>query len=415
LHAQSRNLLLLAVVVLVTLAGILWGSYRIAVDYPGGDHFVGIWSGMRGFLSEGFSPYSVQVRSQISTTVAGWEASPQPGRSLFNFPFYILLPTLPVAVIGEYTPARSVWISLLVVAVIGLVLTARRLAGWRTRALPFIVALVFALLNPYTITAVITGDFSIITALLAALALLAIKNDLDELAGLLLAISTVTPQLVLPLIGFISLWAFSNRRDRLVLWTYGGLGLLVGGSWLIQRDWIEGYIQATGRYYALEGIFTPGAALHAWLPGFGAQMGWALTAALGLLLLVEWRLATGKGFRWFLWTACLTLAIGGLLGLRIDPGNLVVVLAPLLLIIGIWDERWGGHYGWSSALVLTLLFLALWALIPRNIEAIAYPGINPVLFFALPVFTIVGLYWVRWLAVRPRGTVMDELRKRGEF
>jgi hypothetical protein len=51
----------------------------------------------------------------------------------------------------------------------------------------------------------------------------------------------------------------------------------------------------------------------------------------------------------------------------------------------------------------------------RAIEALAYPGIYPVLFFPLPIITILGLYWVRWLAVRPRGTVMDELRKRGEL
>jgi hypothetical protein len=53
----------------------------------------------------------------------------------------------------------------------------------------------------------------------------------------------------------------------------------------------------------------------------------------GLLLLVEWRLAYGKGFRWFLWTACLTLAAGPLLGLRMDPSSLVIVLLPFILLL----------------------------------------------------------------------------------
>jgi hypothetical protein len=415
LQSQSRNFIFLIAVVLITLAAILWLSYRIVIEYPGGDHFLGIWNGLRGFLSDGHSPYSDQIQSRILEYSSDREQPLLPGRSLFNYPFYILLPVLPVALVGEYALARTLWMAASAFAVILLILIGSRLAGWRPRTLPFIAVILFALFNPYTVTAVITGDFAVFTALLFGLALLAIKGEMDELAGLSLAFSTITPYLSLPLITFVTMWAISIRRDRLILWTYGSVGLFVAGSWLIQRDWIGQYIQMLVQYYALEGIFTPGQAFRNWWAGFGAQMGWILTAALGLMLLAEWRLAYGKGFRWFLWTACLTLAAGGLLGLRTDPSGLVSALLPFIFFITLWDERWGGRSGWSSGLILLLLFLGLWALVPRNFDVLVDPGIYPVLYFALPVITILGLYWVRWLAVRPRGTVMDELRKRGEL
>lgn len=415
MHAQSRNFVILSALGLAAMAVFLWFSYRFVMAYPGGDSLLGLWGSGRAFLTDGLSPYSPESQAQITEAADDWDAPPLIHRSQFNYPFYVLLTVLPVVLIGDYAIARMLWISTAVVAIMLLIPAVNRLAGLQPKALSLAAVVLFTLLNPYTMTVIVSGDHAVFTLLLAALALQAIRSELDELAGLLLAFSTVTPHLVLPLIAFITLWAISQRRDRLLLWTYGGIGLLIAGSWLTQRDWIMGYIQALGNYYGLEGVFTPGQALRSWWPGFGAQMGWILTVVIGLLLLLEWRLAYGKGPRWFLWTAGLTLAAGPLLGMRMDPSSLVIVLLPLLFVTGLWDERWGGRFGWSSALILLLIFVGLWALVPRGIEALTYPDAYPVLFFPLSIVTILSLYWVRWLAVKPRGTVMDELRKRGEL
>jgi hypothetical protein len=390
-------------------------AHRFSTEYPGGDHFVGIWSGMRAFLTAGTSPYGVEIDSKLSEVTVGWQKQPLIGRYSFSYPFYSLVLFMPSALLEDYSIARAIWIMASILALIGLVLTGARLVAWRAKTPILCVLVLFSMLNVYSIVAVISGNFAVFSALLIALALLSIKNGLDELAGLSLAFSTIIPQLVLPLMAFVTLWAISRRRDRLILWVYGSVSLLVAGSWLIRRDWIIGYIQALGRYYALEGVFTPGQALQNWWPGFGAQMGWILTVTLALLLIVEWRLAYGKGTRWFLWTASLTLASGPLLGLRTDPSSLVVVLLPLILMVGLWDERWGGRYGWTSAAMLALLFLGLWAPVWPEIDALAYPGDYPILFFSLPIFALLGLYWVRWMAIRPRGTVMDELRRREDL
>jgi hypothetical protein len=415
LRSRSRILLILTATMFLVVVAIIWVSYRFSMAYPGGDYFIGVWSGGKAFLTDGLSPYSQEVQTQLAAAASDWDVPPLSSRSQFNYPFYVLLTALPAVLIGDYAFSRTLWIFTAFLVILLLVLSAGRLVGWRPKALSLAAILLFTLLNPYTVTAIVAGDFAVLTLLLAVLALQAVRSELDELAGLLLALSTITPHLVIPLLAFITLWAISQRRDRLLLWTYGGLGLLIAGSWLAQRDWIMGYVGVLGDAYRMEGVFTPGQAFQSWWPGFGAQMGWILTAGLGLLLLNEWRLAYGKGPRWFLWTACLTLAAGPLLGLRSDPSSLVIALLPLLLVIGLWDQRWGGRFGWSSALILILLFVGLWAMVPRGIEELTHPNIYPVLFFPLPMITILGLYWVRWLAIRPRGTVLDELRRRGEL
>jgi hypothetical protein len=415
LRSQSRNLLILAVLAVVVLVAVGWASYHFSRSYPGGERFIEIWIPGRAFLSEGLSPYSTQVQTQTAIVVEDWAVSLSPGVRVFRYPIYTLLLALPVVLVGDYTLARALWIFILVLALLLHVLATGRLTGWRPKILSLAAVLLFALFNPYTLTAIVMGDLAVLTLVLVILALMSIRSELDELAGILLALSTITPHLVLPLLVFITLWGISQRRDRLLLWTYGSWALLIAGTTLLSQDWLIQYIQTIYQYYQQDIIATPGQALQSWWPGLGAQMGWILTFVFGFLLLNEWRLAFGKGPRWFLWTASLTLAAGPLLGLRTDPANLVIVLLPLILVTGLWDERWGGRYGWSSALILTLLFLALWAMVPRGIEDLIYPGLYPVLYFPLPVFTILGLYWVRWLAVRPRGTVMDELRRRGEL
>jgi hypothetical protein len=262
LRSQYRNKILLITLVLIFMVLVLWSSYQIVVEYPGGDTFIGIWTGMRAFLSEGLSPYNSQIQTRVMTFTGDWGQPALPSRSQFNYPFYILLPVLPVAMIAEYTLARTLWMSLSILVVVLLVLAATHLTGWQPKVLSILAVILFALINPYTVTAVISGDFAVFSTLLVAVAILGIKNELDELAGLSLALSTISIPQVLVLVAFVTVWAISNRRDRIVLWTYGGVGLLITGAWLAHREWIIGYFQVLGEYHRLEGIFTPGGAFQ---------------------------------------------------------------------------------------------------------------------------------------------------------
>jgi hypothetical protein len=160
--------------------------------------------------------------------------------------------------------------------------------------------------------------------------------------------------------------------------------------------------------YTLPG--TPGAIFIKWLPGVGKQLGWTLTIFLTTTLLWEWRVARKKDFHWFLWTACLTLVFTTMIGIRTATENYVILFPALVLVFAAWDQEWGvfgrGLIGFSSV----MLFFGVWWLFLATLERGDQPVQNSIMFFPLPIFLIIGLYWIRWWVLRPERPLMDQWR-----
>jgi hypothetical protein len=392
-----------------------WLTYQIANHYPGGSHFLTAWSGSRTFLTEGVSPYSEETFTQTRSLTAGWPERPSESTLRFTYPLYSLLFFLPFALFENYVLARALWMTALGITMLLMIWSGMRLAGWSPRTPVFIFLALFILFGVYSIIPLLSGNFAIVTALLITLAFAAIKGGMDELAGFLLALSTIMFHLVIVLLVFVIIWSISNQRWGLIVWLFGSLGLLAAGMSMFLRDWLIQYGNAVLQYYDLENIATPGHALRAWWPGLGSQMGWVLTAALLLVLGIEWWQALGKGFRWFLWTACLTLVVGQLIGIRTEPGSLVVLLLPMILVFSILDEQWGSRKWGLLSMLLVLLFGGFWILVLRNVDHVFYSPAPPVLFFNLPFVMLIGLYWIRWRAARPQRFYLNEMRAREEI
>lgn len=73
-------------------------------------------------------------------------------------------------------------------------------------------------------------------------------------------------------------------------------------------DWPLQNLREMQRYTGYSPPTTVGAAFALWWPSVGRQLGWVLTILISILLISEWWLAHRKDYRWFLWTACLTLS-----------------------------------------------------------------------------------------------------------
>jgi hypothetical protein len=286
-----------------------------------------------------------------------------------------------------------------------------RLTGWRPPLWLFAAYLIFSLAWYHGLRPLINGNVVILVAVVLAGAFLALRSGRDELAGILLALATVKPQVVVLPILFVLVWAASQRRWRVALWLVITIVFLSGVAALFVSDWPLQNLREIMLYPTYNPPGNPGAAFTEWWPAAGERLGWGLGALVGLLLLGEWAAARRKEFRWFLWTAGLTLAAGQWIGLQTDPGNFVVLLIPLTLIFAVWEERWGRR-GRPVILLLMLVLLAgLWAIFLKTVSpAAGQPLQHPIMFFPLPALVLFGLYWVRWWAVRPAQLLVEALR-----
>jgi hypothetical protein len=367
--------------------------------------------GTRALLVDGISPYSDEVALRIQQMVYGRPALPGEHELRVVYPLYSELFFLPFAFISDFNVARAAWMTLLEIGLVALAFLSLRLTNWKPGVLLLTAFLLFSIFWYHGLRPLINGNMVILVALLIAGGFLAIKTGRDELAGGLMALSTVKPNIVVLLIAFVLLWSVSTGRWRLVAWFFISLILLVAGAMIFIPDWPLQNLAEILRYPTYNPPGTPGQVFATWLPGAGSKLGSGITAFLAMLLLIEWYLARGKDFRWFLWTACLTMVASQWIGIQTDPGNFIILFVPLTLVFAVWAERWGVRGQPVILFLMLVLFAGLWALFLRTIVNGGQPQQSLIMFFPLPSFLLIGLYWVRWWAIRPSILLIDTLRE----
>jgi hypothetical protein len=393
----------------ILLGGLTWGNYRYTVNNPGGNDFLVHWLGTRNFITQGTSPYSDETATAIQIFAYGHPAGPGEHELRVAYPLYSIVLFLPYALVKDFNLARALWMTTLEAGLIGLSLISIRLTGWKTKRVIFIVFMIFSILWYHGFRPLINGNAVILIALAITGALLALREKADELAGVLLAFSTIKPQVVILLIVFILFWLFKQKRWRAIGWFFTTLVLLIAASTLLMPDWILQNLREVIRYTSYNPPGTFGSALASLLPGIGQRIGWGMTAFLSLILLVEWRLSTRTGFRGFLWAACLTLVASQWIGIQTDPGNFIVLLPAMILVFSVLEERWKRAGMIFSIFSMVILFFGIWLIFLNTIQAGYQPQQSPVLFFPLPAFLLVTLYWVRWWSFRTPNVWLDDL------
>jgi hypothetical protein len=414
LNSYRRYLviLLVALVASGTLIGLTWVNYRYSMQNPGGSDFLPRWVGTREFLMKGQSPYSEETTREIQQLFYGRPARSEEDQALFVYPFYSIFVFAPFAMISDFNLARALWMTTLEVSILLIAIAGISLSRWKLSPILLGFILIFALLWYYSIRPLINSNASILVALFVMGALLAIRAGQDSWAGLFLVLATIKPQMVVLLVLFILIWSISERR-YVILWSFlGNLALFTAVTSLLIPDWTWQNLRQILAYpnYTLPG--TPGEIFLEWMPGVGKQLGYALTIFLVTTLIWEWRSALGKDFRWFLWTALFTITATTMVGIRTATENYIIMLPAVILVFAAWDQEWGRFGRFLIALSYGLLLFGIWWLFLATLERGEQPIQNSIMFFPLPVFLILGLYWIRWWVLRPERPLMDQWRDR---
>jgi hypothetical protein len=398
--------ILLPLLIGVAIVGVFVVSYRFTTHNRGEERFLVYWAGMRAWLVDGNSPYSDAAASHIQDLAVRSGDS----NARVTYPLYGGFFFLPFAAIPGYALARALWITTLAAALLVTALLCLRLTGWRTSAWLMALFLLLGVTGYPSLSLLISGNATILAALFLIAALDALRLGRDASAGALLGLATIQPLAVAVVLPFILLWAISRQRWLVVYWFFGLLAVLsVIGAFFIP-DWIVQWLRNLLHYSDYLAPASPGAAFMDWWPGIGRQLGLLFTLVLVVSLFSEWWAARGREFRWFLWTAGVTLIVAQWVGLPAGMENFVALLLPTATVVVVMEERGGRKTRWVIGVVLLFIYAGMWGLYFGASEG----QLRAAMLFLPPMVLLLLSYWVRLWAVHPKRLLAEELKLRGE-
>lgn len=406
----TRDYVFIAVVSLVVLAasaGLVYANMSLP---RGGGEFLRHWAGARAFAFERIDPYTSYVPDLVQKLVYGKPAAAGDDPYILDTPFHILLLYIPFALLSDPMLARAIFALILEWALIALALLSLRLTDWNAPRWFPVLFLLFSAANFYSFQAILQASPVLLLGLFYAGILFALRNDQDELAGALMALCVYYWQAGLPFLLLMAWRCYKENRVRVLL-GFGMLSfILLAVSWLVYPNWLIPSMRAGVNNLRVEFGFSVQTILRHALPSFGNYPAWGCILLLLVLLGYEWNSSLTGDPRRFYWTACLTLAATPLLGFRTEMENLAVLVVPLALVFAVVYDRWRGIGVGLILLSMLFLFFAPWVV---YLFALSRYGrlAEEILFLILPVFTLLGLYWIRWWAIRPPRVWADSLTR----
>ncbi len=413
---NRREWIVLGVLFLILFALESWAAHRYLTSVvPGANDFYSRWAGARALLREGRDPYGLDVTAEIQPVI-GIDPS-EVGRGGFNYPLHVVFLFWPLVYL-PYDWTQAIWLVMLQWVTIGAVvgLLGRASARYPKSVSRYpkeiaaddslrdteygipntgfvwpspggIVALLLAVLSFYPVTrSILLGQFTLWVLFFLVMSLWALERGYDGRAGILLAATSIKPQMVIFIGPWLVLWAVGQRRWRFVTGLLGGgLAMLVASLALFPR-WPISFLADIQRYDDFAGGRNPLQMIFEFIwPGGAVGLRYVATAVLlAIMLFFWWRGWRGnaaefdRALHW-------TIVVGLLVMFQTGTTNYVLLLIPLFVWLKMALERWGVAI---TAVLAILLSIGLWALF---LGTIAGDYENPILFLPLPFLCLAVL------------------------
>jgi hypothetical protein len=108
------------------------------------------------------------------------------------------------------------------------------------------------------------------------------------------------------------------------------------------------------------------------------------------------------------------MVISQWIGIPAIPANFTGLILPLILVSAMLSERWQQGGQWIAVFLTLVVFVWEWALLILDLNSYQ-PGMQLNLLIPLPLILFIGLYWVRWWAIKPNRLIIEELRFGGIY
>jgi Glycosyltransferase family 87 len=301
------------------------------------------WLGARELLLRHRDPYSADVTREIQTGYYGRPLDPSrisdpKDQQGFAYPAYVVFLLAPT--IGlPFADVQAGFRWFLLALIIATVLLWLRTLRWRPSLTTTVILIVLTLGSFQVLQGIKLQQLSLLVAGLIAACALALTEDYSALAGILLALATIKPQLVLLLGSWLLLWAFSDwRRRQNFIWGFvSTLVILCASAEYVLPSWIWRFRDAITAY-------------RQYNDGAGSVLDVLVTPLWGTVLTVLILLALAATF-WrfrraspnsaaFHLMLVLVLAVTVVIAPKAAPYNQVLLLPAILLSVHFWRPLW---------------------------------------------------------------------------
>jgi hypothetical protein len=354
------------------------------------------WLGSRELLLNGRDPYSPQVTREIQAEYYGRPldaARPDDPKDeeRFAYPVYVAFVLAPTVKL-PFPVVRAIFSILLALLTILSIPLWLRILGWRCPLASTAILVVLTLGSFGAVQGIKLQQLTLLVSALIAAGTTALVSGHLIIAGLLIALSTIKPQLALPLTGWLILWTTGNFHER---WKFlAGLlisiAVLLAASQYLLPGWIARFADAIVQYRRYTG--DAGSVLDVLLsPAVGR-----LLACLLMILVaaISWRMrhasAKSDDFRG---TTALVLAVTVVIVPMTAPYNQLLLLLAILLIIRAASKLWHASRLTRAMLVTgaVILFEPFLAAFALTVLSFMVPTPRLLELWAVPLYTSLAI------------------------
>jgi hypothetical protein len=377
---------------------------RLAGPYAFGADIYPIWLTSRDWRQARRDLYSPAITREIQTGLFGRPldahipTDPSTDYRTFAYPAYCDLLFWPASEL-PFTTFRIVWTALLATLIAAAVFCWTQALSWRVSWIWLVIIVLLTLCSYPELEGLYAGQLGLLVGFLLAASLLAITRERFVLAGFLMAITTIKPQMTLLAIMYLFFWSLSDwrHRSRFSMSFFATMFLLVGASLVVWPHWIPSWLGVIQGYHRYSMPPLASELLGASLGPYGGVA--LIVIALIAAVAVGWRwrgAATGSYEFWM--TLSLLLAVTTI---ALLPGQSVcdhIILLPgIFLLASCWRSQR------SSSIFRTLLAIGLAVLLWPWLSSLALILLRPLLrrevfsskaVFVLPLRTAVAFPFV---------------------
>jgi len=381
---------------------------NLAGGYAFGNDFYPVWLTSREWLRERRDPYSAEMTRAIQQGLFGRPldaqipTDPLTDYRTFAYPAFTDLLFWPAAEF-PFPVVRVVMVALLAVLTLASIVLWTHALSWRLSWIWICVIALLTLCSYPVIEGLYADQLGLLAGFLLAASMLALRSNRLLLAGILMALTTIKPQMTVLAIIYLLVWVAHDWRERrrFCIGLFGTGILLAGTALIVWPHWIQSWARVLVGYhrYAKPPLVREVLAEPLGANTAGAAAILMIAALLIAALVLAWRNRSAAIDSTQFW---LTLSILlGITTITLLPGQALhdhVILLPGIFLVALRREEWS-----SSWIFKMLLAIGTAALVWPWIAAFSLIVLRPLLthqqfyskaIFALPLRTAAAFPFV---------------------